>query len=134
MSATKSDAYIGKVASNGRVNTYNFISGKTDEDPIDPGNPTDPEEPTDPVEPGWKKFKSFTWETSHPMKSWTKDHMDIKIPGAKKIMVLFEKIDMGRNSNSIRLFDSSGRLQQTIKRKHENLKTNVVEGLSLIHI
>jgi subtilisin family serine protease len=110
--AVKSPAYIGKVASDGRINAFDFISKKK---PADPGE--------------WKSVAGVSWESDHPISYWDQDEFSIKVDGAKQIRAVFGRIDMGSTSNSIKVLDpETKKIAQYITGKHNEFTTKTFGG------
>ena len=106
-----------KIASGGRLNVYNALAG------IYPPSP-------EPAENAWRDVAlPKTIESDHPYKE--NSNIDFVINGpsnAKKLRVIFSKIDMEANYDFVKVYDGAGQEVDSMTGAGENVPSYYVNG------
>ncbi|WP_413559227.1 S8 family serine peptidase [Bdellovibrio sp. HCB209] len=104
----------GKVRTMGIANAYSALT-----------NTIAPPDQNDPV--NWKTVEASA-STPHPYTGKSKLTFEVGASGAKQIAIYFEKFDTERDYDKAEIFDSTGKLVQTISGKADDTFSAVIEG------
>jgi subtilisin family serine protease len=105
----------GKVRTMGIANAYSALT-----------NTIAPPDANDPV--NWQTDTSTTVSTPHPYTSKSRIETSVSHPGAKQISIYFEKFDTERDYDKVEIYDSTGKLVQTLSGKADDTFSNIIEG------
>ena len=108
----------GKVSTGGVINAYHAL--------------TNTRPPADPNDPSRWESKKHLVESTHPYeqnldKSWT-----VKVEGAKKLAIRFERFETENNYDKVFFYDKAGNLQGTMTGSHDGDFSPVVTGDSMV--
>ncbi|MEK2689449.1 S8 family serine peptidase [Bdellovibrio sp. GT3] len=106
----------GKVRTKGIANAYTAL---TNTEPVP--------DPNDPV--NWQTVTASV-SSAHPYASKSNETFEVNVPGAKQIAVYFEKFDTERDYDKVMIYDSTGKLVQTLSGKADDTLSTVIEGSS----
>ncbi|OYZ17276.1 MAG: subtilase [Bdellovibrio sp. 28-41-41] len=99
--AKPNKALRNKVSTAGNLDVYAaLMQTKVEPDPEDPYN--------------WTSKVEYQLSTEHPYKPEQKSTWEINVPSANKIALYFEKMDVEFKYDTIKLYDSTGKLVQII--------------------
>lgn len=105
----------GKVSTGGMLDTHAALLLKTvGPDPEDPAN--------------WTKKMQYQLSSEHPYNPQLKNEWEISVPDATEISVYFAKLDVEYRFDTIKLYDSTGKLIQTLSGSEKELFTDVIKG------
>jgi subtilisin family serine protease len=104
----------GKVRTMGIANAYSALT-----------NTVAPPDANDPV--NWQTV-SATVSSAHPYASKTNATFEVRAAGAKQIAIYFEKFDTERDYDKVEIYDSTGKLVQTLSGKADDTFSSVIEG------
>ncbi|MCB0415526.1 MAG: S8 family serine peptidase [Bdellovibrionales bacterium] len=103
-----------KVASSGAVNAYFAL--------------TNQEAPADPNDPGnWQKV-DFSIETTHPYKDKAKESWTIKVDGAKRIAIHFERFETEKSYDKVTVTGSSKGEVDVMSGDNSEIYSAIIEG------
>lgn len=83
----------------------------------------DPEDPYN-----WTNKMDYQLATDHPYKPEQKTTWEITVPGANKIAVYFEKMDVEFKYDNLKLYDSAGKLVQIITGIYTDSYSEPIDG------
>lgn len=110
-----------KSVSNGMVNAYNAVHN------IVP--PSD-----EPNESLWKSMP-YAVESKHPYDLNSDLKFEIKVPGAKYIRVVFEKVALEKNYDKLAVKDAAGSVAEELTGTYANYKSEYVKGdTAILHL
>lgn len=113
--AKPSKALRNKVSSAGTLDAYAaLMQTKVAPDPEDPYN--------------WTSKMEYQLSTEHPYKPEQKSTWEINVPSANKIALYFEKLDIEFKYDTIKLYDSNGKLVQIITGEAGNAYSEPITG------
>lgn len=104
----------GKVRSGGMANAYSMLT-----------NTVAPPDQNDPV--NWKTM-SVSASTVHPYANKAKETYEVRVPGATQISIYFEKFDTEKDYDKAQIYDSTGKLVQTVSGKADDTFSIPVNG------
>ncbi|QLY25505.1 S8 family serine peptidase [Bdellovibrio sp. KM01] len=104
----------GKVRTMGIANAYSALT-----------NTIAPPDANDPV--NWQTV-SASVSSAHPYASKTNATFEVRAAGAKQIAIYFEKFDTERDYDKVEIYDSAGKLVQTLSGKADDTFSSVIEG------
>lgn len=104
-----------KVSTGGNLDAYAaLMQAKGQPDPEDPYN--------------WTNQMEYQLATDHPYKPEQHSTWEINVPGANKIAVYFEKMDIEFKFDTIKLYDVTGKLVQTLTGDNTNSFSEPIDG------
>ncbi|MGE5085608.1 MAG: S8 family serine peptidase [Bacillota bacterium] len=104
----------GKVRSGGMANAYSMLT-----------NTVSAPDQNDPV--NWKTM-SVSASTVHPYANKANETYEVRVPGAAQIAIYFEKFDTEKDYDKAQIYDSTGKLVQTISGKSDDTFSIPVNG------
>lgn len=112
--------YSTKVRGAGRVNAYNVLTDTREERDI-------------PSEKDWLSDFSQHFESAHPYANGSKESFEIKVPGAKKIRVVFEKYELETRYDYVDIIDPNTNIAvERVTGTGTNYATEYVDGDTLV--
>lgn len=104
----------GKTSTGGLVNAYNALT-----------NTTPPPDPNDPS--NWQTQEAI-YQSESPYKSDTNTTTEISVAGVTEFALYFEKFDTEANYDTLKIYDASGKLVQTLSGSNDDVFSAVITG------